>query len=87
MFVLILFNGLAPEHSRGPNVSAHIQVAAGICIRLVLRRHDRDPNVSTHIRIAAVLWDQTIKSLCVFVLMFVLSFLMLWSQGTAAIRM
>ena len=57
MFGLILFNGLAPEHSRGTNVSAHIQVAAGICIRLVLRRHDRDPNVSTHIRIAAVLWD------------------------------
>ena len=71
MFVLILFNGLAPEQSRGPNVSAHIQVAAGICIRLVLRRHDRDPNVSTHIRIAAVLWDQAIKSLCLFVLMFV----------------
>ena len=58
MFVLFLFNGLAPEHSRGPNVSAHIQVAAGICIRLVLRRHDRDPNVSTHIQIAAVLLDE-----------------------------
>ena len=26
---------------------------------------DRDPNVSTHIRIAAVLWDETIKGLCV----------------------
>ena len=57
MFVLVLFNGLAPQHSRGSNVSAHIQVAAGICIRLVLCRHDCDPNVSTHIRIAAVLWD------------------------------
>ena len=31
--------------------------------------HDRDPNVSTHIRIVVVLWDQTIKGLCVFVLM------------------
>ena len=59
MFGLILFNGLAPEHSRGTNVSAHIQVAAGICIRLVLRRHDLDPDVSTHIQIAAVLWDES----------------------------
>ena len=52
----------------------------------VLRRHYRDPNVSTHIRIAAVLWDQTIESFRVFVLMFVL-FLMVWSQSNAAIRM
>ena len=37
----------------------------GSAFGFVLRKHDRDPNVSTHIRIAAVLWDQTIKSLCV----------------------
>ena len=53
----------------------------------LLRRHDRDPNVSTHIRIAAVLWEHAIKSLCVFVLMFVLFFLMVWSESKAAIRM
>ena len=53
----------------------------------VLRKHDRDPNVSTHIRIAAVLLDQTIKSLCMFVLMFVLIVLMVWFRSKAAIRM
>ena len=38
-----------------------------LCLGSVLSRHDRDPKVSTHIRIAAVLWDETIKSLCVCV--------------------
>ena len=52
----------------------------------LLRRHDRDPNVSTHIRIASVLWEHAIKSVCMFVLMFVL-FSMVWSQSKAAIRM
>ena len=42
----------------------------------VLHRHERNQNVNTHIGIATVLWDQTIKSLCMFVLMFVLIFLM-----------
>ena len=64
-----LFNGLVPKQGRDPNVSAHFRVAARICLGFVLGRHDRDPNVSTHIRIAALLWDQTIKGLCVFVLM------------------
>ena len=35
-----------------------------LCLGSVLSRHDRDPKMSTHIRIAAVLWDETIKSLC-----------------------
>ena len=51
----------------------------------VLRRNYRDPNVSTHIRIAAVLWDETIKGLCVCAHVCVLS-LMVWSQSKAAIR-
>ena len=51
----------------------------------VLRRHERHPNVSTHIGIAAVLWDQTIKSVCA--VMFVLICSMVWSQSNAAIRM
>ena len=41
--------------------------------------------VSTHIGIAAVLWDQTIKSVCA--VMFVLICSMVWSQSNAAIRM
>ena len=56
--------GLVPKQSRDPNVSAHFRVAARICLGSVLGRHDRDPNMSTHIRIAAVLWDETIKSVC-----------------------
>ena len=59
--------GLVPKQGRDPNVSAHFRVAARICLGSVLGRHDRDPNMSTHIRIAAVLWDETIKSLCVCV--------------------
>ena len=61
----------------------------GSRLGFVLRRHDRDPNVSSHIRIPAVLWDKSIKSwcVCVLVLMFVLIFLMVWSQSRAAIRM
>ena len=62
-------------------------MAGGGRLGFVLRKHDRDPNVSSHIRIAAVLWDQTIKSLCMFVLMFVLIVLMVWFRSKAAIRM
>ena len=57
----------------------------GSALGFVLRRHERHPNVSTHIGIAAVLWDETIISVCA--VMFVLICSMVWSQSNAAIRM
>ena len=53
----------------------------GSAFGFLLRRHDRDPNVSTHIRIAAVLLEDDIKSVCMFVFMFVL-FLMVGMWGS-----
>ena len=52
-------------------MNAHFRVAARICLGSVLGRHDRDPNVSSHIRIVAVLWEQTIRSVCVCVCVYV----------------
>ena len=44
IFVLILCNGLVPEHSL--TLGSRLDSAFGF----VLRRYDRDPNVSVHIR-------------------------------------